>query len=309
MTTLIDLAGGTIGGAGRFREQFLQNCDPACAIGMEERMTPSWLARREWVARGADKVIAANNASFVLAGATRWVLARNANHFLSPQEVERSSTALSRGFKAQIPVIRALMRRADVVVAPSRSMAERIVTCVPSVAERVQVRFHPLAPVGGGLRDRDALFVPVAPAPYKRMEERMTALQLALDQAGLQTAVTASLPEDEMPEAIRGDERFIYAGHVDRSAIDDAYRHVRALYYPTDVESFGYPLAEARVNGLPIIAVDNDHNREVAGPALCGYAEGDPDSLAAAVQRALQMELEPDPQPFSPAEYFRWLMA
>ena len=45
----------------------------------------------------------------------------------------------------------------------------------------------------------------------------------------------------------------------------------RAIYFPTDLESFGYPLAEARVSGQPVIARDTALNREIAGPALCRY--------------------------------------
>ena len=54
----------------------------------------------------------------------------------------------------------------------------------------------------------------------------------------------------------------------------------RAVFFPTDLESFGYPLAEARVNGQPVIACDTEQNREIQAapcavtsrttPARCG---------------------------------------
>ena len=61
----------------------------------------------------------------------------------------------------------------------------------------------------------------------------------------------------------------------------------RAVYFPGGLESFGYPLAEARAGGRPVIARDTAQNREIAGPALCGYTPGDPASLELAVKTAL----------------------
>ena len=82
----------------------------------------------------------------------------------------------------------------------------------------------------------------------------------------------------------------------------------RAIYFPTGLESFGYPLAEARVSGQPVIARDTAQNREIAGPALCGYTLGDPDSLRRAVEVALTADVAPDPGPFDPDQYFGWLL-
>ena len=57
----------------------------------------------------------------------------------------------------------------------------------------------------------------------------------------------------------------------------------RAVYFPGGLESFGYPLAEARAGGRPVIARDTTQNQEIAGAALCGYTPGDPASLELAV--------------------------
>jgi len=82
----------------------------------------------------------------------------------------------------------------------------------------------------------------------------------------------------------------------------------RAVYFPTGLESFGYPLAEARVSGQPVIARDTAQNREIAGAALFGYTPGDPDSLRRAVEAALAADIAPDPGPFDPDRYFGWLL-
>ena len=81
-----------------------------------------------------------------------------------------------------------------------------------------------------------------------------------------------------------------------------------AIYFPPEIESFGYPLAEARVSGQPVIARDNEQNREIAGSALCGFTVGNAESLRAATATALAKELQPDPAPFDPDAYFDWLL-
>ena len=49
-----------------------------------------------------------------------------------------------------------------------------------------------------------------------------------------------------------------------------------------------------------MIAQDTAQNREIAGPALCGYALGDPGSLRQATETALAAQVAPDPGPFDP---------
>lgn len=77
---------------------------------------------------------------------------------------------------------------------------------------------------------------------------------------------------------------------------------------PPGLESFGFPLAEARVNGQPVIAQDTEQNREIAGPALCAFTIGDADSLRHATELALKGGNTPDTEPFDPDSYFNWLL-
>ncbi len=57
-----------------------------------------------------------------------------------------------------------------------------------------------------------------------------------------------------------------------------------------------------------MIARDSAQNREIAGPALCGFDPGDPESLRNAVKSALTTRVAPDPLPFDPDAYFGWLL-
>jgi glycosyltransferase involved in cell wall biosynthesis len=96
---------------------------------------------------------------------------------------------------------------------------------------------------------------------------------------------------------------------LDRAALGKVYDSAVAVYFPTSIESFGYPLAEARAAGMPVIAQENAHNREIAGGALFGYTTGNVAELGEAVDGALTTPLTPDPEPFAPLAYFDWLLA
>jgi glycosyltransferase involved in cell wall biosynthesis len=112
----------------------------------------------------------------------------------------------------------------------------------------------------------------------------------------------------EVPTAVACHPQVDLVGRLPSSELRDMRARSHAIYFPTGLESFGYPLAEARVSGKPVIARDTAQNREIAGPALCGYTQGDPDSLRVAVQAALTANLAPDPEPFDPDRYFGWLL-
>ena len=85
----------------------------------------------------------------------------------------------------------------------------------------------------------------------------------------------------EVPPAVASHPRVQLVGRLPHAQLRELRARSRAVYFPTDLESFGYPLAEARVSGQSVIARDTAQNREVAGSALCGYESWRP-RLAAA---------------------------
>jgi hypothetical protein len=187
-------------------------------------------------------------------------------------------------------------------------MAERVARVTPDLRDRITVRPHPVsAKPQQQQRDREpAIICPVLFAPYKQMAERISALLRATGELGIRVLVTAD--RAEVPPALARHPRLDLLGRVSHAELRDRQARSRAVYYPTDVESFGYPLAEARAAGQPVIACDTAQNREIAGPALCGYNPDDVDSLRAAVSRALIAQPPPDPAPFDPDRYFGWLL-
>jgi len=153
------------------------------------------------------------------------------------------------------------------------------------------------------------ILCPVLFSPYKGMTERLSELLQAMDRTAdpsVRLLVTAN--PDEVPAVIAASPRVALVGRLDHQELRRLWATSRAIYFPPGIESFGYPLAEARVSGHPVIARDTGQNREIAGPALCGFNPGDDESLQEATHRALTTEVPPDPAPFDPDAYFDWLL-
>jgi glycosyltransferase involved in cell wall biosynthesis len=317
MTTAvtIDIAGGQRGGAARYGTEVYEYLrrsarDDVKVIGRQRRLTPAWLAVREAVAVRRSRRVALNNVGFFTPGGARWTLVANPLHFLTGAEWDAQEQAVRTAMARQIPVVYRAARRSDVLIAPCTGMAERIKTALPDVADRVVVRMHPVSANPVRPRpDAPRILCPVLFAPHKNMPTRLAEWVAAVDQA-LDESVRMIVTADagEVPASLAASPRLDLVGRLDVDALPDLWAGSNAVFFPSGVESFGYPLAEARVNGLPVIARETPQNREIAGPALCGFTVGDPDSIRRATEAALSMRLEPDPGPFDPDAYFDWLL-
>jgi glycosyltransferase involved in cell wall biosynthesis len=311
----VDAAGGQLGGAARYRDElrgYLARTgrEDVEIIGALRRIGPGWLVRRELSSRPRSRRVALNNIGFVAPGGPRWTLLRNALHFLTEDEEARLDPTLRAKVRRDAVVVHLAARRSDVIVAPSTAMAERIVTVRPELSSRIAVRPHPVSAVPiRHLPGDPVILCPVVFESYKQMSQRLAELLAAigdLEDRAVRVKVTAH--KAEVPAAVARHPQVELIGHLPSSELREIQARSRAIYFPTGLESFGYPLAEARVSGQPVIARDTAQNREVAGPALCGYISGDPDSLWHAVRAALTADIVPDPGPFDPDRYFRWLL-
>ena len=311
----VDIAGAQMGGAARYAAELSRYLDrtgrrDVHVIGAGRHVNPAWLLRRETVRLASGRRVAVNNVSFISPGGQRWALLRNALHFLADDEAARLDAALRTSVRREAAVVRLTARRADVLVVPCTAMAERVTRVMPAVRSRLVVRPHPVSagPARPGPREA-AILCPVLFAPYKQMDERLTELLGAVDGYGdpaVRVRVTAN--RADLPPAVASSPRLEFLGRIDQHDLRQAWARSRAIYFPTGLESFGYPLAEARAKGLPVIARDTAQNREIAGPALCGFDPGEPDSLRQAVKSALTTGVAPDPLPFDPDAYFGWLL-
>jgi hypothetical protein len=312
---VVDAAGGQIGGAARFKVELRRYLartgrNDVHIIGAERQVDPAWLLRREVATPTRGRRIALNNVSFVTPGGERWALLRNPLDFLTDEEKAKLDPADRTTNQRRASVVHLAARRADVLVVPSTGMARRVTRTLPGLADRVVMRHHPVSADSIPRLPREpGILCPVLFSPHKGMLERITDLLTAIDDvadAAVRLRVTAD--QDEVPETLTRHPRIDVVGRLDHHALRELWARSQAIYFPTEIESFGYPLAEARVHGQPVIALDTDQNREVAGPALCGFSPGGGDSLRCAIERALIAEIAPDPAPFDPGAYFSWLL-
>jgi hypothetical protein len=278
-------------------------------IGVNRRMDPAWLMRRELTAPGRRRV-ALNNVGFVAPGGERWTLLRNALHFLTGGEASRLDSSLRAAAGREAAVVRLIARRADVLVVPCSAMADRVASILPSLSARIAVRPHPVSADSVPRLPRDAaILCPVLFAPYKQMTRRLAELLAVIaDYPDPSVRLRVTAASHEVPPDVAGHPRIDFVGQLDQRDLRQLWARSRAIYFPTGLESFGYPLAEARASGQPVIARDTAQNREIAGPALCGFRLGDEASLRDAIERALTVQVAPDPEAFDPDAYFSWML-
>lgn len=309
---IVDAAGAQMGGAARYLDELRRYLartgrGDVEVIGSRRRLTPGWLVQRELVGGARGRRVALNNVGFVARRGQRWTLLRNALHFITEAE---EATLLGASVRRDAVAVRLAARRSDVIIVPSTAMAERVARVEPGLRSRIVVRAHPVTADPAPRPPREPKIIcPVLFAPYKQMAERLSGLLRVvgeLEDTSVRVLVTAD--RAEVPAAIRRHPRIELIGRLPHARLRELRARSLAIYFPTELESFGYPLAEARVSGQPVIACDTEQNREIAGPALCGYAPGDLGSLRQAVVLALTVHVMPDPAPFDPDCYFGWLL-
>jgi glycosyltransferase involved in cell wall biosynthesis len=310
---VVDAAGGAGGGAGRLKTEldaFLADgAAPVRVIGQDRQLTSSWLLRRETAAAGVPVVASLNNVSFAWRGDERRVLVHNALHFLAP--AERGLLKLQpRSLRAQIPVVRGMLHRADVIAVPCSAMADRVADRVPAVRDRLVVLANPVSPVGPRVPTDDGvstILVPVVPSPFKNVVAELRVLLAALDRRPEVIRVRMTAYPHELPADLARHPRLDLLGQLPHHELTEHWRRTTAVFFPCQVESFGYPLAEARVYGLPVLAPDTPQSREVAGSALTPYRLSDVDSLADALD-GIGRTVVAEPDAFERGAYFTRLL-
>jgi glycosyltransferase involved in cell wall biosynthesis len=76
-----------------------------------------------------------------------------------------------------------------------------------------------------------------------------------------------------------------FLGPLGRQQVQELYREGDLFVFPALCESFGHPLVEAMVHGLPIVAADTPVNREICGEAAIYSSPLDAEELARQVRR------------------------
>jgi glycosyltransferase involved in cell wall biosynthesis len=86
---------------------------------------------------------------------------------------------------------------------------------------------------------------------------------------------------------LRLSSRVEFTGYVRKAELAALYRGASCLVLPSLYEGFGLPLLEAMASGTPVVATTAGALPEVAGDAAVLVEPGNPEGLAAGVERAL----------------------
>jgi Glycosyltransferase len=125
---------------------------------------------------------------------------------------------------------------------------------------------------------------------------------LALTLSGCDTALASWVDEQKSTHGLQ----VCNLGHLPHTEVLALYSQARALVFPSQSESFGLPLIEARDAGLPILASELDFVRDVCEPVQ-SFDPGSPVSIARAVRRFLGQPEAPL-RPAGAAEFLHALM-
>lgn len=313
---VIDCAGAMVGGAARFlrelqaylAQQRHPNID---LIGLGRQLTPSWLIKRELQAATAARRVSLNNVGFINPRGKNVTLLRNILQFAREEDYQRLQFVPSRRLRAQTPVVRTLAKASGTLVVPCTRMAEQVADISPRLRDSLAVRFHPTTqPSWAGTPPTNprSVLLPVVPSPYKHLNEHIPEfLAASQDLPGEPVQLVVPATPDDLSDLV-GHARVQFIGPQPSEALERWWRDCGAVFFPTEFEAFGYPLAESRVYGRHVIAQDTPQNHEIAGPALKPYTRHDETSLRTAIDSAVSDIPTPDPTPFNPQEYFHWLL-
>jgi hypothetical protein len=149
--------------------------------------------------------------------------------------------------------------------------------------------------------------VPVVPGPYKNLFPQLRLLVNTLEQLGHEARIRVTASVRQLPGDLAAHTRIEPIGIIPHDRLACLWRTAWAAFFPCTLEAFGYPLAEARGYGIPVLAPASHQARELAGAALRGYDPRRPTTLADAIE-SIDDPLEPDLNPFDRDRYFDRLL-
>ncbi|MBQ7089049.1 MAG: glycosyltransferase [Clostridia bacterium] len=144
------------------------------------------------------------------------------------------------------------------VIVQTEWMKEAVCKKCRLAADRINVVMPQVKPFSAEISadfDSTAFFYPTAPGIYKNNVAVYTASE-QLEKKGLDFHITLTLPEEKSRGCVRCVGRLPYEEVVLRY-------HSSTLLFPSYIETFGYPLAEARQAGAIVLASDTAFSREV----------------------------------------------
>ena len=211
------------------------------------------------------------------------------------QVLSREPVRVQLEDRARWMLLRASLRAAERVLAPTRAMRQDVVTRMPDLLPKVDVALWGVAPAFRALRWIDPSGNLVLGVSKHGINKEFDVLIAALPQLrrkshGVRLVLTGTPEESRysrrsvaLAQRLGVSEHVCFAGDVPNVKLPELIQQARLLVYPTWCESFGMPVAEALAMGAPAVAADIPACREVGGDAALYYAPGDPVSRADAI--------------------------
>ncbi|NQT29327.1 MAG: glycosyltransferase family 4 protein [Candidatus Saganbacteria bacterium] len=237
------------------------------------------------------------------------VFQRNALYFSKPymQKINMAEKALT--LLRRRLAYRAMMA-SEIVVTPTNSMREMISAIYPQIPKDKFCVIPHAIDSNKFLHDTHELKGDVVkmlektageikllyvshPAPHKGFEILFRAIKILKDK-GIRIKLLLTIAQADRPKVVIGYERLIeflkiedeviVLGRIPSDSITNLYRIADIFVFPSWCESFGYPLLEAQIAGLPIIAADTKVNREMCRDNATYYAPFDPLALSLKIE-------------------------
>lgn len=195
---------------------------------------------------------------------------------------------------------RRLLRRADLVIAPSKATArdarnladvreDRLVVIPEGVAagfaaaqgaDRRVAQRH-------GITNQYLVFVGALDA-RKDPGALLRAWNVARETGAEVELVLAGAASSQAPSDMGPARRL---GYLEHDALVDLYSAATCLLFPSRYEGFGLPILEAMACGCPVVTYRNSSLPEVAGDAAILVADGDAEAMG---QAAAEIALDPE---------------
>jgi glycosyltransferase involved in cell wall biosynthesis len=159
---------------------------------------------------------------------------------------------------------------------------ERISVAYPGVDEVFRQDRQPATPDG-----RYVLAV-AGTEPRKNLESLLAAfavLRRRLPELTLAVVGADERWEPQRPVPLEGVRLLGYKGDEELAAL---YRGASAFVYPSSFEGFGMPIVEAMASGTPVVASNHASLDEASGGAALRASPEHPESLADALEHALE---------------------
>lgn len=250
-------------------------------------------------ARGFDVVYMPGNFALFLSPRPQVLTVQNAWYFTDAVRAFRR-VHCSRRHRLRLwvesAVMRASIRRADRIIAVSRSMLAAIESDLGPVAHASVVASAPPDLPDGDAAGLDAVgrsfaLLVAHDDPHKEWD---WVIETFLSRPDLPRLVIAGDARRERVQTLRrriesrAPGRVHLLGRVDHSATLSAlYRRAGCCIAHSRFESFGLTPCEALVMGTPVVATDIPAHREACGSAATYYDPGDREALAEAVSAAV----------------------